>query len=280
MFDAISPSDDTVALERAEGQVSLSFRRRGAGSVLARHYERGSYKARMPRQDTPGRPLAVLLNTAGGLAGGDALAADIALETGAVASVTTQAAEKVYRSTGATARVSVALSLAEGAELDWLPQETILFDDARLERDLRVEMAQDSALTLVESIVLGRQAMGETVRSLHLVDRWRIRRAGKLIFADALRLVEPFAPVASGCAGLNGASAIGTLLHVSPLSVGRLDATRAALADCGHVCGASAWDGLLIVRLLAPDGHSLRRTLAAVLLILRAGRTLPRAWSC
>lgn len=280
MFDAIFPSDDAAVLERAEGQVSLSFRRRGAGSVLARHYERGSFKARMPRNVAPGRPLAVLLNTAGGLAGGDVLAVDIALDAGAEASVTTQAAEKVYRSTGATARVNVALALAGGARLDWLPQETILFDHARLERDLSVDMAGDSELTLVEAIVLGRQAMGEVVGSLHLIDRWHIRRAGKLIFADALRLLEPLAPVASGCAGLGGACAVGTVLQVSPGSFGHLDATRAAIGSCGHAGGASAWNGLLIVRLLAPDGHSLRRTLAAVLPTLCGGRPLPRAWSC
>jgi len=280
MFDATSPSEAASALERAEGSVRLSFRHRGAATALAHHYERGSFKARMPRPEQPGRPLAVLINTAGGLAGGDVLEAHIALEADAAATVTTQAAEKVYRSTGAAARVRVELTLAERARLDWLPQETILFDQARMERDIRVDMAADAEATLVEAIVLGRQAMGEAVRSAHLIDRWRLRRAGRLIYADALRVVEPIAPLAGGRASLGGARAIGTVLHASPLAAERLEPARAALADAGHACGASSWDGILLVRLLAPDGQALRRTLAAVLLVLCAGRKLPRPWSC
>src|SRR5690606_14443691 len=122
------------------------------------------------------------------MTGGDHMRVDVTLAPGARALVTSQAAEKLYRAEDAPTRIDIALSLGAGSDLAWLPQEMILFDRARLVRRLDVDMAPDAALTLSESVVFGRTAMGEEVVEGRLDDRWSIRRGGRLVFAEAVRL--------------------------------------------------------------------------------------------
>lgn len=263
-------------LQRARGRAEVAVRRRDGAIRLERLYQEGAAKARLPKEPGP-VPTAVLINTAGGIAGGDRF--DIALSVGPGAALvgTTQAAERVYRSTGATARLGLRLSVAAGARLDWLPQETILFDRGRLERRLEVEMAEDAAVTLLETVALGRAAMGETVRTAHYVDQWRIRRGGRLVHAEALRLTGDLAALA-GPAGLAGARASATLVHVAPGAGDRLDAARAALAGAGVAAAASAKGDVLIVRLLAGDHAPLRAALVGFLAAFR-GAPPPRVWN-
>ncbi len=283
MFDAIFPSealaDPQDALERAEGEVRLEVRRRGAESVLAGRYERGSLKARAPTTPPGEAAEIVLLNTAGGIAGGDRFATEIAVEAGAAALVTTQAAEKVYRSTGADATVATRLVLGPGARLDWLPQATILFDRARLVRALTAELAADASLLALEAIVLGRVAMGERVASGRLIDSFRIRRGGRLVLADALRLDGPIQALLAGPATLGGGAALATVLQISPGVEARLAAARAVLDDAGHPAGACVVGGVLVARLVANDGAALHGTVVRLLAILRDARTPPRVWS-
>jgi urease accessory protein len=251
----------------------VSVRRAGGRSRLSGLRQRGSAKCLLPR--VVAEPEAVYLNTAGGITGGDRF--DYAAEAGAGARLTctTQAAERVYRARpGSVGRLASRLRLGAGARLDWLPQETILFDGGALERALEVEMAEDATLLAVEPLVLGRERMGETVREGHFLDRWRIRRAGRLVFADTLRLTGPVAEIAArpGLWGANRAAA--SLLLVAPGAEERLAAARAALPPEG---GASAWEGMLAARLLAPDGRALRRALVRLLTVFRP--EMPRVWS-
>lgn len=188
---------------------------------LNRLYQQGCVKALLPK--TQGvAPEVVLLNTAGGLTGGDSL--DVALAVGPKADLTatTQAAERIYRAASGTARVARHLSLGEGATLDWLPQETILLKAGRIERRLDADMAADARLTLIETLVLGRAAMGETVTIGHFSDQWRIRRAGRLVHAEAPRLSGDIARATAGPATLNGAIAVATLVHLAPDAEARL----------------------------------------------------------
>ncbi|MEO1601451.1 MAG: urease accessory protein UreD [Pseudomonadota bacterium] len=274
MFDAGFRSE-APALPRARGAVRVAVRSGPRGSCLDRLYQSGSAKCLLPR--LPGRPgevEAVLLNTAGGIAGGDRFAYSATAAEGAALTVTTQAAERVYRSIGGIGALEGRLSIAPGARIDWLPQETILFDGGALDRRLEVDMAADASLLALEAVVLGRQAMGETVRTGHLTDRWRIRRDGCLVHAEALRLSGPVAEIAArpGCWG--DARAAATLLYVAPDAADRLTALRERLPD---TAGASAWDGKLVARLLAPTAREFRRALTAALGVFRP--TLPAVWS-
>ncbi|MFW5641294.1 MAG: urease accessory protein UreD, partial [Roseicyclus sp.] len=156
------------------------------GARLTHLVQAGAAKAMLPRMH--GRaPEVVFLNTAGGLTGGDVLDYAVDLEGGA-AVATTQTAERAYRSAGGTARVTTRLALGPGARMHWLPQEVILFEGAALDRRLEVEMAEDATLVLLETLVLGRAAMGETVRRLHLRDLRLVRRAGRPVLIEGVRL--------------------------------------------------------------------------------------------
>jgi urease accessory protein len=211
------------------------------------------------------------------MAGGDRLTVEVALGEGAKAVLTTQAAEKIYRSDGAETEISVRLALEAGARLAWLPQEQILFDGARFRRRLDAELHPDSSLTLVESTVFGRLAMGESVRSGRFLDRWRIRRGGRLVLAEDVRLDGPVAALLDRPALGGGARAVAAVLHVAPDAEGRLDEARAHLADARCECGASAWDGLLLARFLSFDPQALRADLVRFLTRFR-GAPMPRSW--
>jgi urease accessory protein len=170
----------------------------------------------------------------------------------------------------------VTATLADGAELVWLPQETILFDRARLARTVAIALAPTAKLLFVETIVFGRSAMGETVHEGHLTDRWRIRRAGRLIFADNFRLDGPIANRLKETAIAGGCTAIGTVL-MAPGDDTALAAVRAAFGQFHGEVGISAWDGIALARLAAPGGAALRHDL--VVLLSALGRpALPRIW--
>lgn len=266
---------DFVGLQRARGRAEVAVSRRGGQVRLDRLFQQGCCKALLPRRHG-GPPEAVLINTSGGATGGDRLDYRLGAGDGATLVATTQAAERIYRSTGGAAEIGVGLDLGAGAVLDWLPQETILFDGARLDRRLVVEMAEDARLTALETVVLGRAAMGETLTGGALSDQWRIRRAGRLVHAEALRITPG---ALAGTATLGGARALATLVHVAPEAEARRDAARALLADLAGVeAAASARDGVLVLRFLAADNAPLRAALIRFLMAFRAG-PLPRVWS-
>lgn len=260
--------------QRARGHSRIVLRPREGRTVLRTLYQDGSSKIRLPR--LAGGPLeAVLINTAGGVTGGDRFAAEVVLEAGSHAVLTTQACERVYRSAGGTAEVTNRLEVGAGARLDWLPQETILFDGGRLSRRLDAELAEGSELLAVETTIFGRTAMGESVRTGSFRDRWRIRRQGRLLFADDLRLEGEIAGLIARPAVLDGNAAMATVLLVSEGGERLLDAVRSLIGEAG---GASFWNGRLLARVTAPDGFLLRRILIPVLGVLMPGRSLPKVW--
>jgi urease accessory protein len=265
----------TFAANRAHGRVSLTLAATSRGTCRTTTREDGSLRVRFPGA-CAGAPEAVLVNTAGGIAGGDHFAVDLVLDAGAQLVVTTAAAEKIYRSLGPNACVDVTATLADGAELVWLPQETILFDRARLARTVAIALVPTATLLFVETIVFGRAAMGETVREGHFTDRWRVRRAGRLIFADNFRLDGPIADRLNQTAIAGGRAAIGTVL-MAPGDDAAVAAVRAAFGQFHGEVGISAWSGIALARLAAPDGAALRHDL--VVLLSALGRlALPRIW--
>lgn len=271
-FDASVPP-----LARSEGSLRLTLKRRGALTVIDRLFASGCLKARFAAPDLRHAGDAVLINTAGGLTGGDALDITIRWGEGTRGTVTTQAAERIYRSLGGAVRVSTTLEIDPGAYGEWLPQETILFDRAALERDIAVNLVGDASFLGLESVVLGRQAMGEAVAQGRWRDAWRIWRDGRLIYADVLKMDGAIADLLEHRAVAQGAIAFATLLAVGPDSTARRDAIRAALSE-SEGCAASSWNGLLAVRFAARHGAALRRLVQHALTVLRPGRPMPKSW--
>lgn len=266
---------------RSDGVLDLAFATRNGATVLSRSYQAGCLRVRLPRAEQRGEPpCAVLINTSGGVAEGDRLEQRIAWGQDTIATVTTQAAEKIYRALAHGCTITTRIEVSRGAQAEWLPQETILFDAARLRREARIVLADDVTFLGVEAIVLGRKAMGETIRSGALRDTLRIWRNDRLIYAEALTLDGDVAGLMDRAAIGNGAAAMGVIVHASGHAAELLPLVREALGAARGVAAASAWNGLLATRLLAPDGETLRHDIALALTALRAGRPLPRVWRC
>jgi len=218
----------------------------------------------------------VFLNTSGGVTGGDRFQLHATAAEGAHLELTSQAAERIYRAQpDETGRVRTRLTAGAGARIDWLPQETIVFEGARLDRRLEADLAPDATLLAVEVLVFGRAAMGEALHDAVLADHWRIRRDGVLVFADSVRLSGDVAARLADPAVAGGARAMASVLLAGPQAAAMLRPLRAALGPAG---GASLIrDDLLFARALAPEAHDLRRHIVPAIRVL-TGRDCPRTW--
>jgi urease accessory protein len=282
MFDVASRSDSFAPLQRAAGELCVVFKRRDDLTVLDDLRQVGCLKARFPRAGPEEWTSAVVLNTSGGVAGGDRLEQAFELREGARATITAQAAERFYRALPGSdpAFVRNRLRVAAGACLEWLPQETLLFDRCALDRRLDVELADDAWFLGVESLVFGRAAMGERVAHAWLRDGFRVRRGGRWLLHDAVRLDGEVDAALHRASIAGGARSVATLVHVAPGAEATLDGVRAALGDTVAEAGVSAWNGMLVARILASDAAVLRHAVVAVLAVLRVPRPLPRVWLC
>jgi urease accessory protein len=262
------------AANRATGHIAVGVDAADGHTRRARVYEEGSLRVRFPH--SAGDALeAVIVNTAGGMTGGDRFSIDLSVAPGANLIACTAAAEKIYRSTGANAEMKVTLAVGDSARLAWLPQETILFDRARLYRLIEIDLAAGASLIMAEAVVFGRTAMGETMNQGSFADRWRVRHAGKLVFADSVRLDGSIAEKLGRPAVAAGGIAIATAL-IAPCHGGAVDAVRALEEQFVGEVGISAWNGVAVVRFCARDGAGLRHDLIAVLATLNA--SVPRLW--
>jgi urease accessory protein len=266
--------------QRSQGRIHLSVSCADGHDTRIRDIrEGGPLRLRLPRR--PKGPCeAVLLNTAGGIACGDAFRVTLDVGPGADLTLTTTAAEKVYRSDGPVSRVSTAVTVGPGGRLAHLPQETILFDRAALARRFEADLAPGAHLLAFEAVTFGRTARDEPMTRGHLTDTWRIRRDGRLAYADTLRLDGALSQQLARTAIGNGARAMATMLDVSPAAEGRLEEARALLDANGAEgvsAAASAWNGHLVLRLLGRNPDALRAVAQRVLTGYR-GRPLPRVW--
>lgn len=260
----------TTQHQRSRGEARVSFGKRAGRAVLRDLRQQGSAKAII----LPG-PEVVFLNTAGGLTGGDRLRYALDLGAGSHAVATTQTAERIYRAADGVARIDVNLEVGAGGHLDWLPQETILFDASAAERHSTINLGAEGSCLALEAVVLGRAAMGETVRQTHFRDTRLIRRGERPMFLEPLLLDST--RLGAGAAVLDGARAFASLVMVGRGCEDALAAARATLNEPGVRGGASAFDGKLVVRLLAGDGWPLRRQIIRLLAALRRA-PLPRVW--
>jgi urease accessory protein len=291
MYDGASRSEPDL-LQRAVGDLRVAVKRFGSETVLDGLRQAGCLKARFPRRVVPGWMDVVMLNTGGGVAGGDRLDVAVSVGAGGRATIAAQAAERFYRTRAidAPSYVRTRLSVAAGGALEWLPQETILFDRSALDRRLEVDLAGDARFVGVETLVFGRAAMGELVGQGSLRDLFRVLRDGELLLHDAIRIDgDVDAKLAHTAIGA-GAKVVATIVYVAPDTAEKLIGLRSSAAFTvpdgerskpGAVeAAASAWNGMLVARILGPDSAAVRRTVIAALAILREDRPLPRVWLC
>lgn len=260
-------------LPRSFGTVDLEFRHMGGFTRVHRMYQAGVMRVRFPNGASA--PEAVLINTAGGLTGGDCVTMGVEMGAGTCAIVTTQAHEKAYKSSGGTVSVIASLKLGAGSSLEWLPQPTILFDRAMLTRETHVELGADADFLGVEAVIFGRTAMGEAMQTGALSDHWSIRRDGRLVHVDRFALDGAISRKLSKVSVLAGNAAMATIRHVSTHAAVKLENIREALAEDG---AASAWNGMLLARIVTRDGYQLGAALTRVLTVLR-GKPLPPVWN-
>jgi len=263
------------AANRARGAVAFDVHVRDGVTRRGTLHESGSLRVRFPSPEAEGLS-AVFVNTAGGVAGGDRFDVDISAGEGARLTLTTAAAEKIYRATDRPAELAISLKLAAGARIAWLPQETILFDRAKVARRIDIDLADGASLLLCEMVVFGRTAMGERMQRGSFVDRWRVRREGKLVYAETVRLDGDISEKLAQRAIGKGAAAVATALIV-PGDQALVEHIRQAADDFGGEVGISAWNGFAMARFCAQDAARLRADMVAVL--SRAGHVpLPRLW--
>lgn len=259
---------------RARGAVRFDVHARDGVTRRGVLHESGSLRVRFPSPEDDGLS-GVFVNTAGGVAGGDRFDIEIAAADAARLTLTTAAAEKVYRAAGAAAQLNISLKVAAGAHLGWLPQETILFDRARVHRHFDIELDDAASLLLCEIVVFGRTAMGERMERGEFVDRWRLRRGGRLVFAETVRLDGNIGAKLARSAVAKAGAAIGTALIV-PGDEALVERIREASESFSGEVGISAWNGFAMARFCAQDAARLRADMMAVL--ARTGTTLPRLW--
>jgi urease accessory protein len=274
-IDTTSEKATIFAANRARGAVRVDVRSIDGLTRRGESHESGSLRVRFPSPEDNGLS-AVLVNTAGGIAGGDRFDIEIASAGEARLTVTTAAAEKIYRAQGAAAELNVTLKAEGRSHLSWLPQETILFDRARIRRYFEIDLSEDASLLLCEIVVFGRIAMGERMCEGEFIDHWRLRRGGRLIFAENIQLDGDIAEKLASPAIAEGGVAIGTALIV-PGDEALVERIRELAETFGSEVGISAWNGFAMVRFCAQDAARLRADMMAVL-GRASGSSLPRLW--
>lgn len=272
-------SQDALAAQRvaARGELAVAFEE--GRTRLKRLHQQGAAVIRFPRR-TDALLEAVLINTAGGLTGGDRLAWQAEAGSGASLTLTTQACEKVYRSQVGRAEVSVRLRVGEGSRVNWLPQETIVFDRSAFSRRLDVDLAEGASVLLAEATIFGRTAMGEAVQHCLFHDRWRVRSGERLVHAEDFAIGPDTSRALSRVAVAGSGIAVATILLIAPDADVHLEAVREVTGPDG---GASFWrvgsTGKLLARLVAGDGYALHKGLAPLVELLNGRAALPKVWS-
>ena len=272
-------------LQRAEGSCRIVVGGSKKGIRMMDVYQKSPIRVLFPR--TPGAMVeeAVVVNTSGGVAGGDQLQTEVTAMEEATIAITTQAAEKIYRALRESAHILTALKARDAARLAWLPQETIVFNQARLSRETRIEIASGAELLALESLVLGRAAHDEKLSAATISDRWRIVKDGRLVWADSFRITNDVIPQLCRKALLSSCTAVATLVYFGSETSRRLELVRDMASSLACQCAATLVGGLLVARFAAQSSYDLRAALRNVLHHFVDGLSkgpfqVPRMWSC
>lgn len=270
--DASAPLIERMAVSPGagvHGKAEVVFAVKSGNTRLSHLYQHEPLRVLFPSSPTEDVLGAVVVNTSGGLVGGDSLDISVALGPGAQALVTTQAAEKLYRSLGADCLVTAVIEVGENAWLEWLPQETIIFDGARLRRRTTIKVAPTARVLAGEVLVFGRIARGEALSHGLIHDEWRLCMGGRLLWADSLHLAGDLAAKLAAPAGFRGSKAMASFIYVAQDAPRWLEAARELLVlsraetidpACGGWAGVSCINNVLLARWLSTDAAVLRRS--------------------
>jgi urease accessory protein len=287
-FDALARRSDNSSdkdLQRAEGSCRIVLGSSERGTRVMDVYQRSPIRVLFPRTAGTQVQEAVLVNTSGGIAGGDRLESSVTAMDNASIAVTTQAAEKVYRAINESAHITTILRARDAAKLAWLPQETIVFNRARVCRRTQIEVSSGSELLALEWLVLGRAAHGEKISAGDIMDSWRVRKDGRLVWADSFRATDEVFSHLSRKALLSDCTSLATLLYFGPDLKERLQFIRDLASSLECQCAATLVGGLMVVRFAAKVSCDLRSALRNVLQqfgnqIAPGPFRVPKMWSC
>ncbi|MBZ9656881.1 urease accessory protein UreD [Phyllobacterium lublinensis] len=269
------PADPQPRPQRASGSARLTVKPVNGRTRIATLFQEGCAKIRLPETDSHSLE-AVMINTSGGLTGGDEIKWQFDIADDCLAQITTQACERIYRASAEIAHVTTELKAGERASFAWLPQETIVFEGSALQRNLSVDLAATSRALIVEPIVFGRKAMGEDVEKCTFRDRWRIHRNGVLIHAEDFHIGPDAASALGRPALFAGMRTMATVLLLDNDAERHLEASRKIIGKKG---GASFWSGKLLARLIDSDAYSMRKRLVPLIELLNEKAGLPKVWS-
>jgi urease accessory protein len=272
-------------LQRADGCCRIVLSGSETGTRIEDVFEKSPIRVMFPRNGHSVMEEAVLINTAGGIAGGDRLECSVAALPGASMAVTSQAAEKVYRALNEPARIKTSLKAHKSARLAWLPQETITFNWARLHRTTEIELFSGSELLALEWLVLGRAAHGEIVIGGSITDSWRVKKDGRLIWADNFRITDETFAQTNRKALLSDCRAIATLIYFGTDLDKRMECLRASLLPLECDCGVTLVGGLVVARFAAKESAGLKVALRSFLSQLETELDpgpfrVPKMWAC
>ena len=272
-------------LQRTEGTCRIVVGGSGKGTRIMDVYQKSPIRVLFPRTGNDRAQEAVLVNTSGGVAGGDRLQSSVTALSGASIAVTTQAAEKIYRALDESAQITTTLNVGTSGKLAWLPQETIVFNRARVCRRMEIEISPGSELLALEWLVLGRAAHGEKLSAGNIIDTWHVKKNGRLHWGDSFRVTDDVFPHLSRKALLSDSTALATLLYFGPGLEGLLQLIRAHCVSFDCHCGATLVGGMVVARLAASSSFELKAALRNLLQEL--GEELapgpfrePKMWSC
>jgi urease accessory protein len=273
------------ALQRAEGTCRIVADGAAHGTRIMDLYQKSPIRVLFPRTGEDRVQEAVLVNTSGGVAGGDSLESTVTALSGAAIAVTTQAAEKIYRALDQSARISTKLNVGNGAKLAWLPQETIIFNGARLCRRTEIEISPGSELLALECLVLGRAARDEKLSSGAIIDAWQVSKTGRLQWGETFRLTGDIFSQLSRKALLQDSKALATLIYFGPDLGERLQLIRTQSISFDCQCGATLVGGMVVARLAARSSFELKAALRNLLQGLGKESApgpfrVPKMWSC
>jgi urease accessory protein len=277
------PSDED--LQRAEGSGRIVVSASEKGARITEVFQRSPIRIMFPRVGGAGVEEGVVINTAGGVAGGDRLECAVTALANSSIAVTSQAAEKVYRALKQPAQIATKLKAEAGARLAWLPQETIVFNSGRICRDMEIEVSSRSELLALEWLVLGRAARGEEVVGGHISDSWRVKRDDRLIWADSFRVTDGVFPQLRRRALLSDCKAVATLIYLGPALEIRLEVLRDIAASLDCQWAATLVGGLIVARFAATASIELRAALCGFLQQFNrefgpGPFRVPKMWSC
>jgi urease accessory protein len=272
-------------LQRANGVCRIAVSGSEEGNKIVDLFQQSPLRVIFPRIDGAAAKEAVLINTGGGIAGGDRLECGVTAMAGASIAVTSQTAEKVYRALDQPALILTKLKVGAGAKLAWFPHETIVFNWARLHRETEVEVSLGSEMLALEWLVFGRSAHGEEMNGGEIRESWRVKKEGRLIWADTFRIAEEVFPHLNRKALLSNCKVIATLIYFGPELDKRLEILREVSRTLDCRCAATSLAGLIVVRLAAEESSILKLALRALLQQLGpefgdGPFRVPKMWLC